>query len=429
MPFAWALGIEDTFVPQVAATSGRTLDEYILTQHDRLWRDDLAMIADIGVRYLRYGIPWYRVNPAPGRFDWSWTDEVIPELHRLGIKPILDLVHYGAPLWLEGTFLAPAYADHVADYAAAVAERYGHLIRFWTPLNEPRVHAHFAGATGAWPPYRRGVRGYARVMVALARGMSRTIAAIRRVCADAVIVHVDALTSGRTADPALDLEVARRRYQGFVAQELVEGLVGPEDRTWSWLLENGVSAAHLEELRSTPARLDVFGANFYPQMSSFEVFGTFDRPYERRRIAPAAELAGVLREAHERTGRPVMLTETSVAGSIASRERWLAASVDAVRGLRESGVPIVGYTWFPAFSLVTWSYRRGRRPMEAYLNHMGLWDLRPDAGTLTRVPTGLERRYAELISGGDAAVGGDRVPFEYVQPDGYDPDESAREIA
>src|SRR3954468_12630358 len=109
VPFAWALGIEDTFVPQVAATSGRTLDEYVLTQHDRLWREDLSMIADSGVRYLRYGIPWYRVNPAPGRFDWSWTDEVIPELRRFGIQPILDLVHYGAPLWLDRTFLSPSY--------------------------------------------------------------------------------------------------------------------------------------------------------------------------------------------------------------------------------------------------------------------------------------------------------------------------------
>jgi beta-glucosidase len=429
-PFAWALGIEDTFVPQVAATSGRTLDEYVLTQHDRFWRDDLAMIADIGVRYLRYGIPWYRVNPAPGRFDWSSTDEVIPELHRLGIHPILDLVHYGAPLWLEGTFLSPSYPDLVAEYAAAVAERYGHLIRLWTPLNEPRVHAHFAGATGAWPPYRRGVRGYTQVMVALARGMSRTIAAIRRVRADAVIVHVDALTAGHTADPALQSEVGARRYQGFLAQELVEGLLGPDDATWHWLLDNGVAQAHLEELRATPARIDVFGANFYPQMSGFDVLGTPEQPYQRCRIGTCDDLAAVLREAHDRTGKPIMVTETSVAGSVAARRRWLESSVEAIREVRMSGVPIIGYTWFPAFSLVTWSYRRGRRPMEAYLNHMGLWNLQPETdGTLTRVATGLEQRYAELVAGGAAEVGGDRLPVEYEHVARYDQEEPAREIA
>ena len=428
--FRWAVGIEDTFIPQVAASSGRSLDEYVLTQHDRFWREDLARIGDLGVRYLRYGIPWYRVNPAPGRFDWSWTDDVFPELHRLGIHPIVDLVHYGAPLWLDGTFLSPSYPDRVAEYAAAVAERYGNLVRLWTPLNEPRVHAHFAGNTGAWPPYRRGSRGYAQVMVALARGMSRTIAAIRRVRADAVIVHVDALSAGHTADPALQAEVDRSRHHGFMAQELVEGLIGPESPTWSWMLANGVQQSHLEELRAAPARIDVFGANFYTQMSGFEITGTPGQPVHRRRLATAADLGAVLREAHERTGKPVMLTETSLVGTVASRRRWLEASVDVVRDLREDGIPVIGYTWFPAFSLVTWAYRRGKRPMEAYLTHMGLWNLRGDGeGTLIREPTGLEGRYAELARSGTAAVGEDRVPVGRDSDRDYDQEVPAREIA
>jgi beta-glucosidase/6-phospho-beta-glucosidase/beta-galactosidase len=408
--FAWALGIEDTFVPQVAATSGRTLDEYVLTQHDRFWREDLRMIADAGVRYLRYGIPWYRVNPARGTFDWSWTDEALPELNRLGIQPILDLVHYGAPLWLEKTFLDQAYPELVAEYAAAVAQRYRDIVRLWTPLNEPRVHAHFAGATGAWPPYRRGVRGYSQVMVALARGMSRTIAAIKEVQPGAVIVHVDALNFVRTDDPALEPEAVNRHYQGFLAQELVEGLVEPHHPTWTWLTTHGVADAHLTELRATPARIDVFGANFYPQMSRFDIVGTPAAPRRRRRIGTADDLAAVLRDAAERTQRPVMLTETSVAGSVPARRRWLDASTAAVAGLRASGVPVVGYTWFPAFSLVTWSYRRGRRPVEAYLAHMGLWDLEADGqGRLIRHATSLVDRYAELGGGREGSRHGRRL--------------------
>src|SRR4051794_26897096 len=168
--FAWALGIEDTFIPQLAP-GGRVLDEYVLTQHDRFWRDDLRRIADTGCRHLRYGIPWYRVNPAPGEFDWSWTDEVLPYLvQELGIAPILDLVHYGAPTWLDGTFLSPDYPGRVAEYAAAVARRYGSLVRSWTPLNEPLLHAHFAGRTGTWPPHRRGGRGHGAVACARAGG-------------------------------------------------------------------------------------------------------------------------------------------------------------------------------------------------------------------------------------------------------------------
>ena len=99
--FMWAVGIEDTFIPQVANTTGRMLDEYDLTQHYRFWREDLALAASLGVRTMRYGIPWYKVNPARGVFDWSWTDEVLPYMiGDLKIEPIMDLVHSGCPPWI-----------------------------------------------------------------------------------------------------------------------------------------------------------------------------------------------------------------------------------------------------------------------------------------------------------------------------------------
>ncbi len=394
----WALGIEDTFVPHESSRTGRLLDEYILTGHDRRWREDLRLVADLGVRWLRYGIPWYRVNPAPGRFDWSWTDEVLPYLvEDLGVQPILDLVHYGAPLWLDGTFLAPDYPERVAEYAGAVAERYGSIIRQWTPLNEPRVHAHFAGRSGIWPPYRRGERGFLAVFVALARGMARTMDAIRQAVPDAELVHVEAMSVIEAAHPALEPEVERRLEIPFLALDLVEGRVDPGHPLWPWLKQHGVPAGHLEELARPGRQMDIFGGNFYPQASCWVVEGTPDGPRSRRRQGTAADLAGALRVAAGRTDRPVMLTETSVGGSIRSRGRWLEEVAGVVTEVRAAGVPLLGATWFPAFSLFSWDYRRGRRPPEAYLVHMGLWDLMDDgSGGLVPVPTGLERRYAGL---------------------------------
>src|SRR3954453_13865179 len=193
--FAWALGIEDTFIPQLTP-GGRLLDEYVLTQHDRVWRDDLRRIAETGTRDLRYGIPWYRVNPAPGVFDWSWTDEVLPYLvTELGVAPILDLVHYGAPTWLRGALPPPDSPGRVPEYASAVARRYGSLIRSWTPLNEPLLHAHFGGRSGIWPPYRRGDRGFVAVLVSLAEGIALTIDALRDEAPDPLIVHVEAVST------------------------------------------------------------------------------------------------------------------------------------------------------------------------------------------------------------------------------------------
>ena len=110
------------------------------------------------------------MNPAPGQFDWSWTDAVLEYLVRdKGLTPIIDLMHYGTPLWLDNQFVNASYPRRVAEYAARFAERYASLVRYYTPLNEPAVTAAFCGRDGMWPPYLRGDDGYARVLLALAR--------------------------------------------------------------------------------------------------------------------------------------------------------------------------------------------------------------------------------------------------------------------
>ena len=47
----------------------RSLDEYELLGHYEHWREDLAPTKALGLRALRWGVPWYRVAPQPGKFD------------------------------------------------------------------------------------------------------------------------------------------------------------------------------------------------------------------------------------------------------------------------------------------------------------------------------------------------------------------------
>ena len=95
--FLWAGGIEDTFVPQTRP-GHRSLDEYELMGHYEHWKEDIALTKDVGMNSLRWGVPWYKVEPDKGRFDWSWTDQVIPYMvEELKILPVVDLMHYGCP--------------------------------------------------------------------------------------------------------------------------------------------------------------------------------------------------------------------------------------------------------------------------------------------------------------------------------------------
>lgn len=134
-------------------TGRRRLDELELVGHYEQWREDIDRAAAIGFTAMRCGVPWYRVEPAPGRFDWSWTDQMLEYMVDLGLRPIADLVHYGTPLWMPDAFADPRYVTRVTAYASAFAERYAGIVRNYTPVNEPGVTALVCGYAGVWPPH------------------------------------------------------------------------------------------------------------------------------------------------------------------------------------------------------------------------------------------------------------------------------------
>jgi beta-glucosidase len=397
--FLWATGIEDTFIVDPHPVTGRTLDEYDLTGHYEQWEGDIDRVVELGVAAARYGIPWYRVEPREGEFDWSWTDRALSRIVERGIEPIIDLVHYGTPLWLEGSFLNPGYADRVAAYAAAFARQYRGLFRWLTPLNEPRVNAWYAGRVGQWPPYQRSWTGFARVLVALCRGIVGSEAAAREVVPELVSVHVDPTDLYSSDDPLLADVVRLRQELVFLALDLVLGRVNDEHPLRGWLRRHGILDSEITWFQAHRARPDVIGVNMYPMYSLKRLVRGRHGLRQRMPYAPPSTLAELCRMYWQRYRLPLMITETAAMGTVAKRAAWMDASIGVVQELRATGVPIVGYTWWPLFALVSWPYRVGTLPLEEYLIQMGLWDLSAAGGRLERVRTPLVDRYREYTGG------------------------------
>jgi beta-glucosidase len=94
-----------------------------------------------------------------------------------------------------------------------------------------------------------------------------------------------------------------------------------------------------------------------------------------------------------------MLTETCVTGSVAERISWLDRSVEAIQDLRDGGIPVVGYTWWPLFDMYEWTYRHSSRPRADHLLTMGLFDLvETPSGRLDRERNPVADRFAEHAS-------------------------------
>ena len=331
-PFRFAVGIEDTFIPQ-ERVGKRRLDEYELTQHYQFWREDLDLVARSGADSLRWGIPWYRVEPEPGRFEWDWVDRVVDHITELGLTCIVDLMHYGTPLWMTESFLDPDYPSRVAAYAAAAATRYGDRLDVWTPLNEPNVNADFCGRRGVWPPYLTGEDGFVALSVALAEGIVATQRAILDVQPDASFVYVeaafryvgDSFPIPRGDPRRAAVRGARPRPRPCRRRPSDPRLARPPRRR--------LGAARPPDRDGAPGRPRGQLLPGLPTCAST----TPARP-SGSRPAPTASTSSRGPTPH-RYDLPLMITETSRGGALEDRRAWLRESLAAVAVAARRGHP------------------------------------------------------------------------------------------
>jgi beta-glucosidase len=151
--------------------------------------------------------------------------------------------------------------------------------------------------------------------------------------------------------------------------------------------------------------LDLVGINLYPLFSQKRLVRTTGKLRIQMPYASASIVETLAELYWHRYRRPIFISETASSGSVSRRAAWLDDSVAAARRVRARGVPLVGYTWWPLFALVTWGYREGRKAPHEYLKQMGLWDLRRSEHGLERVRTPLVERFRELVASGAQQVG------------------------
>jgi len=146
----------DTFT-----AAGRALNEdtgRTATDHYHRYREDVALMKDLGVGAYRFSVSWSRVQPdGKGEINkpgLDFYDRLVDELCAAGIAPAVTLFHWDTPQPVEddGGWLNRDTAYRFADYATVMAETLGDRVRMWMPLNEPMVLTLFGYAVGAHAP-------------------------------------------------------------------------------------------------------------------------------------------------------------------------------------------------------------------------------------------------------------------------------------
>lgn len=115
--------------------SGDTIDHY------RLYREDIALMASLGLNTYRFSIEWSRVEPEPGQYSRSAIEhyrDVLETCYQHGMTPMVAMQHFSSPKWLMrlGGWASPEVPDRFAKYCEVVFREIGHLIPYVLTMNE-----------------------------------------------------------------------------------------------------------------------------------------------------------------------------------------------------------------------------------------------------------------------------------------------------
>ncbi|GAB3214114.1 GH1 family beta-glucosidase [Marinactinospora endophytica] len=405
----------------------------VACDHYHRYREDVALLRELGVDAYRFSVAWPRVVPGgDGPVNpegLAFYDRLVDALLEAGIEPVVTLYHWDLPQALEdrGGWRVRPTAEHFAAYTRATADRLGDRVRRWITLNEPFCSSFVGHAVGRHAPgTREGTPALATAHhLLLAHGL-----AVRELRASAQ-VHGRPVEVGITLNldrlvPASDSpadHAAVDRAETLHNRVWLDPLFNArypvnEAETWGRLADGSYRVEGDLETISQP--LDFLGVNFYrpvmlrdaPHQEADPALRTAtDIGVEEVRFAEArhttmdwpvvpSSFTDLLVDLHRRYPGlpPIYITENGSAeddrveadGRVHDSDRidYIRDHLDAVAAAIRAGVDVRGHFVWSLMDNFEWAYGYERR--------FGL--IRVDYDTLERVPKDSYHWFRDLIA-------------------------------
>jgi dTDP-4-dehydrorhamnose reductase len=357
----------------VECTVNRVGDQYFdqLERNGHATRlEDLDQFASLGITAIRYPILWERIAPnGLAQADWTWADQRLERLQALGIRPILGLVHHGSGP-RDTSLVDPAFAEKVAQFAAAVARRYP-WVNHYTPINEPLTTARFSGLYGHWYPHGRDDQTFIRVLLNECRAVILAMQAIRQANPQAQLVQTEDL--GKVfSTPLLAYQAQFENNRRWLSLDLLCGRIDRAHSLWKYLHHQvGIDEAELVWFQENACPPDVVGINRYLTSDRWlderldrypasshggnETHQYADVEAVRVCIEGIWDPYSMLKEVWERYQLPVAVTEVHLQCTREEQLRWIKEIWDAAQRLSRDGVEIRAITAWSLLGAYDWN--------------------------------------------------------------------------
>ena len=130
--------------------------------HYNRFREDIDLMAEMGLQIYRFGIEWSRIEPRRGEYSGEAIAHYREEIEYMiskGIKPLLTIHHFTNPLWFEdiGAFENKYAPEMFLTFVKKVVESFGDIVSEYITINEPNVYAVNSLLWGYWPPEKKSI--------------------------------------------------------------------------------------------------------------------------------------------------------------------------------------------------------------------------------------------------------------------------------
>ncbi|MFN2425533.1 MAG: GH1 family beta-glucosidase [Candidatus Binatia bacterium] len=355
----------------------------VACDHYRLWREDVALMRELGLGAYRFSIAWPRVFPtgrgAVNAAGLAFYDRLVDELCAAGIEPMVTLYHWDLPQGLQddGGWKSPDISSHFADYAETAFRKLGDRAKRWITFNEPWVFHWVGSVLGIHAPGHHDIAAALLGGHHTLRAHGMAVQRFRDVVPDGEIgitlsvqAHVPA-----SDDPRDDESAARAR--AFHNEWFVDPIVFGEYPA-ALREEFGTLLPEIDEddraLFQEP--IDFLGINYYTRnVHRHDEHGFLRTATERpvgiytsmdSEIYPAG-LYAVLREFHDRYSLPLFVTENGAGfegespgtdGRVRDPERllYIQGHLEMCHRAIADGVDLRGYLVWSLLDNFEWGF-------------------------------------------------------------------------
>jgi beta-glucosidase len=417
-----APSIWERFVHTPGLVSGGDTGD-VACDHYRRYREDVALMARLGLKAYRFSVAWSRVLPlgtgAVNPAGLAFYDRLTDELLAHGIEPVVTLYHWDLPaaLYERGGWLNRDSAHWFAEYARVLFRKLDDRVKLWGTINEPWVVSDGGYLLGALAPGHRSLSEAAVVSHHLLCAHGSAVQAYRSEGKHSIglVVNIEPkhpasgrpedLAAAERADAYMNRQYLDPVFLGRYPTELAQ-IFGPAWPQWP--------QADLELIRQP---IDFLGVNYYTR--SVTRYDAAASPLQAVAVRQAGAaytemgwevypsgLADALRWVRDRYGAvPLYVTENgaafrdppSVAGERLEdpqRVEYLRVHLRAVQEALEQQVDIRGYFVWSLFDNFEW--------VLGYSKRFGI--VHVDFGSQRRTPKASADFYASVIASNGRAI-------------------------